>query len=128
MIQNQLQYKVTKSRLKEFTQALATLSQEKLPKKALEVRRRALESMIEELESDIATFETHQNSDIPDLSILEDLPKTLVRARIAAGLTQAELAQRLGMKAQQVQRYEASQYASASLERLQEVARAIQGK
>ena len=84
--------------------------------------------MIEELKTDIATFETYQASDIPDLGILEDLSETLIRARIAAGLTQAELAERLGMKPQQVQRYEASQYASASLERLQEVARAIQGR
>ena len=35
MIQNQLQYKVTKSRLKEFNETLAALAQEKLPKKAL---------------------------------------------------------------------------------------------
>jgi transcriptional regulator with XRE-family HTH domain len=60
--------------------------------------------------------------------MVETLPDTLIRARIAAGLSQAALAERLGMKPQQVQRYEATKYASASLTRLLEVARAIQGK
>lgn len=32
------------------------------------------------------------------------LPKALIRARIAAGMTQEGLARRLGVKAQQVQR------------------------
>ncbi len=36
---------------------------------------------------------------------VEDLPKALIRARIAAGMTQESLARRLGVKPQQVQRY-----------------------
>ena len=44
---------------------------------------------------------------------VEDLPKALIRARIAAGMTQEGLAPRLGVKPQQVQRYEATEYGSA---------------
>jgi ribosome-binding protein aMBF1 (putative translation factor) len=128
MIQNQLQYRVTQSRLNEFREALTSLSQEKLPRKAIEVRRKALESLIAELEADLRAYDELQHSEMPDLSLLEDLPETLIKARIAAGLTHAALAERLGMKPQQVQRYEATKYASASLERVMEVAKAIQGR
>lgn len=128
MIQNQLQYRVTQARLKEMRETLAVLPQEKLPKKALEVRRKALESLIEELEGSIQAFEQLQNGEMPDLSLLENLPENLIKARIAAGLTHAALAERLGMKPQQMQRYEATKYAHASLERVLEVARAIQGR
>src|SRR5207248_7774208 len=59
------------------------------------------------------------------VSSLSDLPNALVRARIAAGLSQRELAERLGMKEQQIQRYEADGYAGASLSRLREVMAAL---
>ena len=128
MIQNGLQYRVTQARLREMREALAELSQEPLPKRALEVRRKALKSLIEELEVNITAYEQLKGGELPDLSVLETLPETLIKARIAAGLTQAALAERLGMKPQQVQRYEATKYANASLERVLEVVRAIQGR
>ena len=48
-----------------------------------------------------------------------------MQARIAAGLNQKDLADRLGLKEQQVQRYEATGYQSASLARLREVVDAL---
>lgn len=56
---------------------------------------------------------------------LDDLPDALVRARVATGLSQKDLAARLGLKEQQIQRYEADRYASASLSRLREVIEAL---
>lgn len=56
---------------------------------------------------------------------LRELPHLLIEGRIAAGLTQRELAGRLNLPEQQVQRYEATLYAGASLDRLQEVADAL---
>ena len=49
----------------------------------------------------------------------------LIQARIAAGLTQEDLAARLGVKPQQIQRYEASDYQTASFARLREIARLL---
>ena len=43
----------------------------------------------------------------------------------AAGLNQRDLATRLGLKEQQIQRYEATHYAGVSLERIQAVAEAL---
>jgi ribosome-binding protein aMBF1 (putative translation factor) len=59
------------------------------------------------------------------LEAVEDLPKTLIRARIASGLTQEGLAVRLGIKTQQVQRYEATEYESASFARIRKVVEAL---
>ena len=56
---------------------------------------------------------------------VEDLPKALIRARIAAGMTQESLARRLGVKPQQVQRYEATEYGSASFTRILKVVQAL---
>jgi transcriptional regulator with XRE-family HTH domain len=60
-----------------------------------------------------------------ELDSLDQLPEALIRARIAAGLSQKELAGRLGLKEQQIQRYEARRYAGASLDRVQAVADAL---
>lgn len=59
------------------------------------------------------------------LEAVEDLPKALIRARIAAGMTQEGLARRLGLKPQQVQRYEATDYESATFARILKVVQAL---
>jgi transcriptional regulator with XRE-family HTH domain len=53
------------------------------------------------------------------------LPKALIRARIAAGMTQEDLARGLGVKQQQVQRYEATDYRSAGFARILKVVQAL---
>ena len=60
-----------------------------------------------------------------ELSSLDDFGRALVRGRIARGWTQTQLAQALGMPKQQVQRYEATEYTSASLGRMARVAAAL---
>ena len=56
---------------------------------------------------------------------LHGIAELLIKARIARGWTQAELGDALDMAVQQVQRYEATGYASASLARLSDVATAL---
>ena len=60
-----------------------------------------------------------------ELTSLDELPRALIEGRIAAGFTQSDLAKRLGVPEQQVQRYEATDYASTSFSRLVEVANAV---
>ena len=60
-----------------------------------------------------------------EMDSIDALPAILIRARIAAGLTQEDLAARVGVKAQQIQRYEASDYQSASFARIREIARVL---
>ena len=57
--------------------------------------------------------------------MVAELPTVLIKARIAQGLSQKDLAERLGLQEQQIQRYEATDYASASLTRIREVVSAL---
>lgn len=59
------------------------------------------------------------------MNSIVDIGLRLVVLRRALGLTQGELAERLGVKRQQVQRWESSAYRTASLERVGRVADAI---
>jgi HTH-type transcriptional regulator / antitoxin HipB len=55
------------------------------------------------------------------LGLIEDLPKVLSQKRISLGMTQKELAEKLGIKEQMVQRYESNGYESISYHRLTKV-------
>lgn len=59
---------------------------------------------------------------------LADLTDGLIKARIARGLTQKELAEKLNIDERQIQRYESTRYQGAALRRLQEVADALNVK
>jgi HTH-type transcriptional regulator/antitoxin HigA len=74
------------------------------------------------LRHEVAEYEalkTHQVSAL-ELHSLSELPDLLIKARIARGYTQADLAKRLHLKPQQLQRYEATRYHSVSFRRLLE--------
>ena len=62
---------------------------------------------------------------LDSLKLVADLPSILIKARIAQGLSQKDLAERIGLKEQQIQRYEATDYASANLARIKEVVNAF---
>lgn len=129
MIANDLQYRVTRTAVREFAESLARLDVSEAHRSP-EVRalmRAAMESQLEDLRGQLADYEALRDGHVQllELDSLEQLPQALIRARIAAGLTQKELARRLGMREQQVQRYEATRYAGASLARLQAVADAL---
>jgi HTH-type transcriptional regulator / antitoxin HigA len=57
--------------------------------------------------------------------VVESLPEMLIEERKRIGLTQRQLAEKLGIKEQQIQRYEATRYQSASLQRLGEVTKVL---
>jgi transcriptional regulator with XRE-family HTH domain len=57
--------------------------------------------------------------------LIDKLPEMLIEERQRLGLTQRDVAEKLGMKEQQIQRYESTRYQSASLRRIREIAKAI---
>jgi transcriptional regulator with XRE-family HTH domain len=131
VIKNERQYRITRAQARVFEEALAELdagADEAGTKPGLvKVQRDALRSQLATLTAELDEYEalvSGQRSVLQAESI-EELPRALIQARIATGLTQKDLADRLEVKEQQVQRYEASEYASASLHRLAEVSRAL---
>lgn len=87
----------------------------------------ALRSEIEVLAAEIQRYEDLRDGRIDRhrLQSLADLPTALIEGRIAARLTQKALGDRLGLKQQQVQRWESNCYAGVGVGRLQEVADAL---
>ncbi|MCC7368795.1 MAG: helix-turn-helix domain-containing protein [Chloroflexi bacterium] len=129
MIANELQRRVTQTAIREFEEALARLDADAgdRPEWVRTGLRAGMESQLADLHQELADYEALRSGRVRvlELDSLVQLPEALIRARIAAGLSQKELARRLGLKEQQVQRYEARRYAGASLERIQAVADAL---
>jgi ribosome-binding protein aMBF1 (putative translation factor) len=130
MIKNERQYRITKAQAERFARTIA--EEEARPNPAIHPKlRRAeldgLRSQLDDLKRELREYEALRSGKqrVIALESIEDLPRTLIQARIAAGLSHEELAARLGMKPQQIQRYEATNYQSASLERINEIMRKL---
>jgi ribosome-binding protein aMBF1 (putative translation factor) len=129
VIANDLQYRVTQRAARDFEESLARLDADAKDRPAWVRRtmREAMESQLADLRSELAAYDALRAGHVRvlELDSLGQLPDALIQARIAAGLSQKELAARLGLREQQIQRYEARRYAGASLDRVQAVADAL---
>jgi HTH-type transcriptional regulator/antitoxin HigA len=128
MIANERQYEVARRKLTQLRDALME-AENRPDAESTSVLRQAgingIRLLMEELEAELAEYEQLRAGQAPPValpSLLEDLPATLVRARIARGWSQSELARALGVREQQVQKDERGGYARASLARLRRVA------
>jgi HTH-type transcriptional regulator / antitoxin HipB len=133
MISNERQYAITCSELKKFQSSLAELEQNSLVTMDINEQMRhqlyldALNSQIDSFKEEIEEYERLKSGTIQSLSFdsLEQLPEALIKARIVRGLTQGQLATSLGLKEQQIQQYESTRYANASLSRIMAVHAAL---
>jgi ribosome-binding protein aMBF1 (putative translation factor) len=129
MIKNERQYLITKAQARKFKDAIEAFDSKapSAPPLLVKAQRDALESQLAELDAQLREYEKLRTGKLRKLkkSTFQDLPTELIRARIARGLTQKDLARKLGLKEQQIQRYEETDYASASLNRVYEVIKAL---
>ena len=132
MIKNERQYRITTAQAARFARSLESLEQrsgetEGLHPRIAQAQRDALRSQLGDLERELREYESLKAGgfELDGLSVFAELATFLIKARIAQGLSQKDLAERLGLKQQQIQRYEATDYASASLARIKEVASAL---
>ena len=132
MIKNERQYRITRTQAQRFEQTLRDLREH--PETAGEVhpliaraREDAVSSQLADLEAELREYESVKAGDfqVDELRVVADLPTLLIKARISRGLSQRELADRLGLKEQQIQRYEATDYNSAKWSRIREIAIAL---
>jgi ribosome-binding protein aMBF1 (putative translation factor) len=131
VICNEREYRITKSELRKFEEAIDA-NPGYVPSKGTDPRMKevmndALESLAETLREEIQRYEDLRDGRVRqrELEGLTDLPTALIEARIAAGLTQKGLAERLGLQQQQIQRWESDRYSGVGLGRLQEIIDAL---
>ena len=133
MITNERQYRISKAQLSRLRKAVEVFnleeSADRVGSKVLaKAELHALRSEVDVLTKQIREYDALKSGSVTVLKAdtLQELPSILIRARIAKGLSQRELARLLCVKEQQVQRYESEEYASASLRRLVQIADALQ--
>ncbi len=129
MIKNEKQYKVTKSKLNDFARSLKVCKEGKYPDKIIhKAMIGAIKSQMDDLKKEITEYEKLKNKKIPklDMASIKDLPDILIRSRIAHGYTQKQLAKKLKMPEQQIQRYESENYKRVSFETLMRVSEVLQ--
>jgi HTH-type transcriptional regulator / antitoxin HigA len=131
MIFSDKQFNVSKLQLEKLEQALAA-AQARMTDQAWLKKAEidAIKSQIADVAAELSEYDLLKSGQVSFSKsyALEELPRVLVQARIASGMSQTDLAERLGMKPQQVQRYEATDYMGASLGRLIEISKALDVK
>ena len=132
MITNERQYRITRTQASKFELAIKEFDlnsgrRERVDVRMLEAEHDALKSQLESLTDELSEYDRFKSDDTSIIfaNSLEQLPAGLIQARIAAGLNQRALARRMGLKEQQIQKYEAERYATASFRRFSQVAQAL---
>lgn len=130
MIKNERQYKITRSRTDEVRNTIGELQCTPLPDglqpEMRELQLEALRGTLGDLEVELSEYDALHDTTVIEATGIEQLPTSLIQARIACGLTQRQLAERVGLQEQAIQRYEATDYASVSFARLVEIAEALE--
>lgn len=131
MILNERQYNVTKRNIAKFNETLNILKKQPSPEDTNEQLRRkyhieAVEGQLETLNQEAKTYQQLKSGQTNVLvSSFESLPENLIKARIIRGWSQAQLAEKLNVRQQQVQKDEANLYANSSFVKLLRVKNAL---
>ncbi|MFH7015205.1 helix-turn-helix domain-containing protein [Flavobacterium sp. FlaQc-47] len=126
MIKNDKQYAITTNRREEFFKSLQDLKAIHSGNLLNQIMIDSVISQIEIFDKELIEYKILKDETINIIiSPIEKLPETLIKARITKGLSQNELAQRTGLKEQQIQRYEACNYESANFQRILNIAKSM---
>jgi len=131
-ILNHRDYRSAKTQIAQLSQALGPNGviediASHLPADVAAARQQTLKTELQRLQADVAAYEKLRGQEInsdPEIDV-DDLGLLPIIARITRRLSQRELAERLEMKEQQVQRYESERYAGISLARYQKTLDAL---
>jgi HTH-type transcriptional regulator/antitoxin HigA len=126
MIKSDAQRDRTVAQIAGFRQALAKANQE-TPGKRSAALRGSYEGMIRQLEGELQEFDRLKSGELtlPPVQRLDQIAPFIAKMRIAKGVSQTELARRLGVSKQVVSRYEETEYQTVAIARLQEILDAI---
>jgi len=80
----------------------------------------------ERMQREVAEYEKHKSGQFDMSCNLDNIGRQLIAFRIYKGLSQAELAKRLGVSPPQVSRDERNEYGGASMEKVKQVLKALE--
>jgi len=129
MIKNETAYQKAIEKLKED---LAFISSEKrrfkemgLDDEQIEMAIQPLLSFHEQLKAEIAYYERIKRGVFNPIHKFTEIGKSLIAYRIYIGMSQAELAERLGVSEAQVSRDEKNEYYGATTDKIEKVMKAM---
>jgi HTH-type transcriptional regulator / antitoxin HigA len=126
MIKSDAQRERTVAQIEGFRKALIKVAEEKPGKRSAAISG-SYEGMIRELEEELREYDQLKSGDLklPKIERLDEVAPFVVKLRIAKGISQTDLAHRLGVSKQVISRYEESDYQTVGVGRLQEILDAI---
>ncbi|MBI1976835.1 MAG: DUF4065 domain-containing protein [Candidatus Omnitrophica bacterium] len=116
----------TLKRIEQFEQQIQKIQKEGPARKA-ELFSKALQGQIEEFRYQIGEFDRLRTNGVGPFqgNHISQIGPYLINARIASGMTQAELAKKIGVSQPMVYKYELDEYQGHSLDVLAKVAKAL---
>ncbi len=132
LILNDREAREARNAIAEISHALTSEEQFKklasgLPLSVLSGYKRTLTTQKENLEAILGSYERAKAGDYADFikNAGSDVGAVLIIARIVKNFSQKDLARRVGLKEQQIQRYESDRYRSITLAGLRRIAQAL---
>lgn len=132
MITNQQQYELSQKHAQNFRKAIADLAKargdiENIDPRRYKAAREGYESLLEELLSEIREYEllTLETAPVIEIDESDKLRLGLIKARITAGLSQKDLAKKLGMETSELIKHEVDEFTDLGYDRLIEIAEAL---
>ena len=130
MIRNENEYKDAVRRLDEQNERLkqqaTQLKQTKLSKDEIKRVLDPVRSFHEQMKEEIQSYERLKRGEFDELQNFSGIGRLLIALRIAKGLTQRELAERLGVSETQVSRDERNEYHGVTVDRANRILEALE--
>jgi HTH-type transcriptional regulator/antitoxin HipB len=130
MIKNSKQASITKEKLEELKKAREEFEADEKNKEdplKYELGINSFNGLIQDLENQLQQYNSLVEGNFHCLQpkSMQDIPNVLIAARLAQKMSQKDLAELVNLKEQQIQRYEATDYQTASWVRIVEVSSAL---
>ncbi len=129
MLKNEKQYNSAKTKLQKWLKTLEQLREapQSQPAWVTAEQTFGVEEQIRQLQAEIQEYDDTLagRKKLPDPSMIEQIPYLLISWRIARRWTQRDLADRVKMHENQIQKYESENYAGASMQTITRIAEAL---
>ena len=107
MLKNNRQYVIAKHQIKSLKETLELSKSHsvEMDPRLFKAMIAGIESQIADIQSEVSEYENLENAKHLPCGMLNDIGQLLIKARIMRGYSHEQLAGRVGLKQQQIQKY-----------------------